>query len=106
MTDPTCPAPEEQSFGDALAELDRIVAALEGGELELEDSMTRYERGVALLKGLKAKLDDAEQKVTMLVGELEEEAGDAPDTPDTPPASPARPAPGTSDSGLGEEVPF
>ena len=54
MTDPTCPAPEEQSFGEALAELDRIVAALEGGQLELEDSMTRYERGVGLLKALKA----------------------------------------------------
>ena len=100
MTDPTCPAPEEQSFGEALAELDRIVAALEGGQLELEDSMTRYERGVALLKALKAKLDDAEQRVTMLVGELEEEAGDAIETSTT------GAAPGTEDSGPGQEVPF
>ena len=102
MTDLPCPAPEEQSFGDALAELDGIVAALEGGQLELEDSMTRYERGVALLKSLKAKLDDAEQKVTMLVGELEEEAGD---TPDRLSAAPA-PATGASGRGLGQEVPF
>ena len=102
MTDLTCPAPEEQSFGDALAELDRIVAALEGGQLELEDSMTRYERGVALLKSLKAKLDDAEQKVTMLVGELEEEAGDTPAEPSAAPAA----ATEAAGSGLGQEVPF
>jgi exodeoxyribonuclease VII small subunit len=100
MTDPTCPAPEEQSFGEALAELDSIVAALEGGQLELEESMTRYERGVALLKALKAKLDDAEQKVTMLVGELEEEAADASDAPSAAPTSPA------GGAGLGQEVPF
>ena len=101
MTDLTCPAPEDQSFGEALAELDGIVAALEGGQLELEDSMTRYERGVALLKALKAKLDDAEQKVTMLVGELEEESADAPEAPATTP-----PATGTAGAGLGQEVPF
>jgi hypothetical protein len=67
--------------------------------------MTRYERGVALLKALKAKLDDAEQKVTMLVGELEDEASETPDSPDAPP-TPKTPAPGTSGAGLGEEVPF
>ena len=104
MTDPTCPAPEEQSFGEALAELDKIVSALEGGQLELEESMARYERGVALLRALKTKLDEAEQKVTMLVGELEREGADA---ADAPPATPAPSAtPGTTDGGLGEEVPF
>ena len=100
MSDPTCPAPSEQSFGDSLAELDKIVAQLEGGQLELEESMERYTRGVGLLKSLKAQLDDAQQKVTMLIGELEEEAG-AVDVPaQTPAASPT--APGLSS----EEVPF
>lgn len=68
---------EDLAFGAALAELERIVGELESGQLELEDSMTRYERGVALLKSLQAKLADAQQKVTMLIGELESEA-DAP----------------------------
>lgn len=62
---------DELSFGDALAELDSIVGALESGQLELEDSLARYERGVALLRALQLKLTSAQQKVTMLLGELE-----------------------------------
>ncbi len=67
------PAPEEMAFGEALGELEAIVAALEGGQLELEESLARYERGVALLRALQAKLADAQQKVTALIGELETE---------------------------------
>ncbi len=68
--------PEDLSFGEALQELESIVAALEGGQLELEESLTRYERGVALLRALQTRLADAQQKVTVLIGELESEAGD------------------------------
>lgn len=64
--------PAELSFGDALAELERIVADLESGTLELEESLARYERGVALLRACRARLETAEQKVTMLIGELED----------------------------------
>jgi exodeoxyribonuclease VII small subunit len=71
MTDDKGPTPEEMAFGDALTELESIVQALESGQLELEESMTRYERGVALLRALQAKLTDAQQKVTTLIGELE-----------------------------------
>jgi exodeoxyribonuclease VII small subunit len=87
MSDPTCPAPEGQSFGDALAELDSIVAALENGQLDLEESLTNYESGVALLKTLQAKLADAQQKVTMLMGELGEEPEEAASTTSAPEAS-------------------
>ncbi|MCL4078917.1 exodeoxyribonuclease VII small subunit [Coriobacteriia bacterium Es71-Z0120] len=73
MTEANAPVePGELSFGDALAELERIVADLESGTLELEESLTRYERGVALLRACRAKLEAAEQKVTMLIGELED----------------------------------
>lgn len=61
------------SFGAALAELEQIVKALESGTLELEESLERYERGVALLRACQAKLADAQQRVTMLVGEIEAE---------------------------------
>ena len=64
----------EVSFGDGLAELERIVASLESGELDLEESLTRYERGVSLLRMLQARLTDAQQRVTVLLGELESEA--------------------------------
>lgn len=69
MTEPT-PAPDMR-FSDALQELESIVTALEGGQLELEDSLARYERGVALLRACQARLAEAEQKVTMLMGEIE-----------------------------------
>ena len=73
MTDQTGPVPEQMAFGDALAELEQIVNSLESGQLELEDSIGRYERGVELLRTLRAKLADAQQKVTMLIGELDAE---------------------------------
>ena len=97
MSDPTCPAPDELTFGAALSELDKVVSALEGGQLELEASIEQYGRGVALLQSLQAKLAEAQQKVTMLIGELEEEAACA-DAPVAPPVASA----GTSS----EEVPF
>lgn len=65
---------QELSFGSALSELESIVGALESGSLELEDSLERYERGVALLRSLQGRLQEAQQKVTMLLGELEAES--------------------------------
>jgi len=44
---------------------------LESGNLELEESIEKYERGVALLRACQAKLADAQQRVTMLVGQIE-----------------------------------
>ncbi len=66
--------PEEMRFSDALAELESIVSALESGQLELEESIARYERGVALLRACQARLAEAEQRVTMLMGEIESES--------------------------------
>lgn len=66
-------SPDQMRFSDALAELESIVSALEGGQLELEESISRYERGVALLRACQARLVEAEQKVTMLMGELEQD---------------------------------
>lgn len=77
MDEPVCIAPDEMNFGDALEELEGIVSALESGQLELEESLARYQRGVALLQALKAKLEDAQQKVTTLIGELEGDASPA-----------------------------
>jgi exodeoxyribonuclease VII small subunit len=62
---------EELRFSEALTELEAIVAALEGGQLDLEEGLARYERGVALLRASQAKLAEAEQRVTMLMGELD-----------------------------------
>lgn len=68
---------EELSFREAMAELDQIVGVLESNTLELEQSLTSYERGVSLLRSLKQRLNEAEQKVTVLMGEFEAAPDDA-----------------------------
>jgi exodeoxyribonuclease VII small subunit len=74
MSDPT---PVDQlRFSEALTELEGIVAALEGGQLDLEEGLARYERGVALLRACQTKLGEAEQKVTMLMGEIQAGEGE------------------------------
>jgi exodeoxyribonuclease VII small subunit len=68
-------AADDLTFGSALAELEQIVRSLESGQLELEESLEHYERGVALLNACQRKLDGAQQRITMLVGELEDDEG-------------------------------
>ncbi len=55
------------SFEDALAELERIVRALEGGQQKLEDAITAYERGALLRRHCEAKLAQAEARVQAIV---------------------------------------
>lgn len=70
MTDANSTPAAELRFSEALGELESIVSALESGQLDLEESLARYERGVALLRACQAKLADAEQRVTVLMGEM------------------------------------
>lgn len=67
---------EELTFREAMAELEGIVGVLESNTLELEDSLANYERGVALLSALQKRLGEAQQKVDVLMGELEPEVDD------------------------------
>lgn len=55
------------SFEDALAELEKIVRGLEGGQMKLEDAITCYERGAALRRHCEAKLSEAEARVQAIV---------------------------------------
>jgi exodeoxyribonuclease VII small subunit len=68
--DPSAPAEpsvENLSFEDALAELEKIVRALEGGQQKLEDAIAAYERGARLRRHCEAKLAEAEQRVQAIV---------------------------------------
>ncbi|GHF83177.1 exodeoxyribonuclease VII small subunit [Thalassotalea marina] len=58
---------ENLSFEEALVELESIVDSLEKGDLNLEDSMTLFERGLSLSQISQVKLKDAEQKVQILM---------------------------------------
>jgi exodeoxyribonuclease VII small subunit len=55
------------SFEDALAELERIVRGLEGGQQRLEDAIAGYERGAALRQHCERKLAEAEARVQAIV---------------------------------------
>ena len=65
------------TFREAMTELNGIVEALESNTLELEDSLVKYERGIALLRFLKDSLTSAQQKVDVLMGELDLSVDDA-----------------------------
>lgn len=54
------------AFEDALAELEKIVANMESGQLPLEESLAAYKRGTELLKFCQQKIQDAEQQVRIL----------------------------------------
>ena len=57
---------DAMSFEEAMAELDRVVSLLAGGDVPLEESIRLYERGAELKKRCEAKLKEAEEKVEQL----------------------------------------
>jgi len=59
------PVPE-MSFEAAMAELEKVVAQLERGDVALEDSIKLYERGAELKKRCETKLKEAEEKVAAI----------------------------------------
>jgi exodeoxyribonuclease VII small subunit len=54
------------TFEAALAELEQIVATMEGGALPLKDALAAYKRGAELLTYCQASLKDAQQQVEVL----------------------------------------
>lgn len=61
----------ELSYKEASTELERIIRSLESGEMELEESLASYTRGVELLRSLRERLADAEQKVSVLLSDVD-----------------------------------
>jgi exodeoxyribonuclease VII small subunit len=67
---------EELTFEDALNKLEELVRTLEQGELTLNKSLTIFEEGMKLAKFCNKKLEQAEQKIEILLkknGELKAE---------------------------------
>jgi exodeoxyribonuclease VII small subunit len=58
---------DKLSFEEALKALEEIVARLESGRVELEESITIYERGAALKAHCERKLKDAEARIEKIV---------------------------------------
>ena len=62
--------PSEPSFEQALAELEKIVARMESGELSLEQALATHKRGLELARLCQKQLEAAQQQVKVLEGEV------------------------------------
>jgi len=70
----------ELSFEKALAELERVVGQMEGGNLSLEQALAAHKRGLELARVCQQRLEAAQQQVRVLEGEVLKPLGAA--TPD------------------------
>jgi exodeoxyribonuclease VII small subunit len=59
----------QQKFEDAMKRLEEVVESLESGELSLKESLQIFEEGMKLVSFCSKKLEEAEQKITMLIKE-------------------------------------
>ncbi|MCL2518176.1 MAG: exodeoxyribonuclease VII small subunit [Oscillospiraceae bacterium] len=58
---------ENISFENALLRLEEILRVLEKGSAPLDDSLKMFEEGVNLVRLCNNKLDNAEQKIKILI---------------------------------------
>ena len=66
----------KDNFEDSMKKLEEIVTELENGNLNLDESVTKFEEGMKIAKQCNSILEDAEKKITILLekdGELKEE---------------------------------
>jgi exodeoxyribonuclease VII small subunit len=67
------PAPR---FGDALAELETILARIEGEEIDIDQLGDELKRATQLLELCRAKIKKAEVEVSQIVQSLEKTEGE------------------------------
>ena len=67
----------KKSFEEQITELEKIINDLENGNLNLDDSVVKFEEGMKISKECNKMLENAEKKITILLnsenGELKEE---------------------------------
>ena len=62
-------AVKKQSFEQAMGRLEEIVTRLERGECDLDESLKLFEEGARLARSCNDMLDQAEQKVNLLLNQ-------------------------------------
>lgn len=62
---------KQPAIEDLFTQIEEAVAALEGGELPLEDSLARYEAGLKAVRAAKAQLDRYAARLDELKAEPE-----------------------------------
>ena len=66
----------KENFEESMKKLETIVTELENGNLNLDESVKKFEEGMKIAKQCNTILEDAEKKITILLeknGELKEE---------------------------------
>ena len=58
---------EELNFEDTMKELETIVKELENGDLNLDESVKKFEKGMNLSKNANKMIEDAEKKIMILI---------------------------------------
>lgn len=64
---------KEMNFEETMQELEKIVQELEKGDLNLDDSINKFEEGMKLSKSASDYLEKAEKKITVLINAKDEE---------------------------------
>ena len=72
--------PESVPLEKALGELEELVEKMEQGDLSLEESLACFEKGIGLTRQCQQALQEAEQKVQILMQQAGEEQLDDFDT--------------------------
>jgi exodeoxyribonuclease VII small subunit len=57
---------KQKTFEESVADLEKIVAAIESGQIGLEESLARYEQGMELVRRCRGILDRAEKRIEQL----------------------------------------
>ena len=60
------------NFEATMQELEQVVNALEQGDLNLDDALKQFEKGISLVRSSQKELEQAQQKVSLLMQESEE----------------------------------
>ena len=71
---------EEMNFEESIKQLEAIAAELEKGNLNLDESVKKFEQGIELSKKCNKYLEKAEKKITILLqkdDEIAEESFEA-----------------------------
>jgi len=62
-----------ENFEESMKKLEEIANDLEKDDLSLDESVKKFEEGMKIAKECKNILDKAEKKITVLIGEKEED---------------------------------
>lgn len=66
----------KENFEESMTKLEQIVTELENGNLNLDESVNKFEEGMKISKQCNKILEEAEKRITILLennGEIQEE---------------------------------